>query len=65
MIHRLQLENPKITYIPGSVRASCPNMKKITPEKILWSLKELKPAITVPEEIAARAKLALERMLKY
>jgi quinolinate synthase len=65
MIHRLQRENPSITYIPGSTRASCPNMKKITPEKILRSLKELKPAITVPEGIAGRAKAALERMLKY
>ena len=65
MIYRLQRENPKITYIPGSNRASCPNMKKITPEKILWSLKELKPAITIPAGIAGRAKLALERMLKY
>lgn len=65
MIHRLKRENPNITYIPGSNRASCPNMKKITLEKILWSLTELKPAITVPEEIAARARLALERMLKY
>ncbi|MCX5641727.1 MAG: quinolinate synthase NadA [Candidatus Omnitrophica bacterium] len=65
MIHRLQRENPKITYIPGSTRASCPNMKKITPEKILWSLKEMKPAITVPAQIAGRAKLALERMLQY
>ena len=65
MIHRLQRENPKITYIPGSNRASCPNMKKITLEKILWSLKELKPVITVPAGIAGRAKLALERMLKY
>lgn len=65
MIHRLQRENPKITYIPGSTRAFCPNMKKITLEKILWSLKELKPAITVPEKIAERARLALERMLQY
>ncbi|MFH2069387.1 MAG: quinolinate synthase NadA [Candidatus Omnitrophota bacterium] len=65
MIHRLQRENPQITYIPGSARASCPNMKKIIPEKILWSLKELKPAIIVPAEIAGRARVALNRMLKY
>ncbi|MFA5393522.1 MAG: quinolinate synthase NadA [Candidatus Ratteibacteria bacterium] len=65
MIHRLRRENPNITYIPGSDQASCPNMKKITPEKILRSLKELKPIITVPVGIAERAKLALERMLKY
>ncbi len=64
MIHRLQRENPKITYIPGSTRASCPNMKKITLEKILWRLKELKPDITIPEETAKRAKLALKHMLK-
>ena len=65
MIHRLKRENPNIIYIPGSTRAFCPNMKKITPEKILWSLKELKPDITIPAEIAERAKLALEHMLKY
>ena len=39
-------------------------MKLITPEKILWSLEDLSPEIVVPEEIASRARRALERMLE-
>jgi len=65
MINRLKRENPAINYIPGSSRAVCPNMKKITLEKVLWSLKEMKPEITVPADIAECSRKALERMLQF
>ncbi len=65
MINRLKRENPNINYIPGSRRAVCPNMKKITPAKVLWSLKEMAPAITVDADISRAARSALERMLQY
>ncbi|HNS49509.1 MAG TPA: quinolinate synthase NadA [bacterium] len=65
MLTRLRRENPAIEYLPGSSRAVCPNMKKISLEKVLWSLKELAPAIEVPEATARRSRLALERMLKF
>jgi len=43
---------------------TCPHMKKITLEKILYSLETMTEEVTVPEAIAQKARLAVERMLK-
>ena len=64
IIHRLKKENPDKRFIPVSEQAVCPNMKKITLEKVLWTLEELSPEITVPEEIRLKAKTAVDRMLE-
>jgi quinolinate synthase len=64
IIHRLQKENPSKKFYPATPLAVCPNMKRTTTEKILWSLEEEKTAITVPKETASRAKLAIDRMLQ-
>lgn len=62
--YRLRTENPDKTFIPVSAdRAVCPNMKKITLEKVLWSLQDMKERVVVDEDVAARAKGAIERML--
>ena len=63
IIHRLKKENPDIAYVPATYRAVCPNMKKITLEKVLWSLEDMETRITVPEAIAGRARKAIERMV--
>jgi quinolinate synthase len=42
----------------------CPYMKKITLEKILWSLHTGTEAVEVDPEIAAKAKVAVERMIE-
>jgi quinolinate synthase len=65
ILHRLKKENPGKTFIPVSQKAICPNMKKITLEKILWALEEMKPQIKVPEKIRVKAKSALDKMLVY
>jgi quinolinate synthase len=39
-------------------------MKKITLEKVLWSLEDMKHEITVPPDIMDGARLAIDRMLK-
>ena len=41
----------------------CPHMKRITLPKILRSLQTMQYEVHVDPEIAARAKLAVERML--
>ncbi|PCJ73593.1 MAG: quinolinate synthase [Rhodobacteraceae bacterium] len=41
----------------------CPYMKKITLEKILWSLHTMGTEVVVEPEIAAKARLAVERMI--
>ena len=39
-------------------------MKKITLEKVLWSLEDMQYKITVDENIRIKAKAALDRMLE-
>ncbi len=63
LISRLQRENPTKVFYPASPRALCPNMKRITLEKVLWSLEDLQPAVSVPEAIRLGAKRALDAML--
>lgn len=65
IIYRLQKENPNKTFIPTTDKAICPNMKRITLEKVLWALQEMQNRITVPENIRVRALSAVERMLKF
>jgi len=64
IIHSLKKANPGKEFIPVSDRAVCPNMKKITLEKVLWSLQDMQYRVTVPEDIRVRARLALDRMLE-
>ena len=63
ILHRLQKENPGKTFVPATTKALCPNMKKITLEKVLWALEDMQPEIKVPEDIRLRAKIAVDRML--
>jgi len=64
IIHRLRKENPGKKFIPASEQAICPRMKLITLESVLWSLQEMTPEITVPEEIRLKAKVAVDKMLE-
>ena len=63
ILHRLRKENPGKTFIPASEKAVCPNMKRITLEKVLNSLETMSPQIKVPEDIRVKAKAAVDRML--
>ena len=64
ILHRLRKENPGLEYVPVTEKASCPNMKRITLEKVLASLEEMKPQIHVPEDIRQGAWKAVENMLR-
>ena len=64
MLYRLRNENPDKKFYSVSERALCPNMKKIDLEKVLWALEDMQYHITVPEEIADKARLSIERMLE-
>ena len=63
ILHRLRRENPSKIFYPLLEEAVCPNMKKITLEKILWSLRDRQTVITVPEPVAHRARRSIEAML--
>ena len=64
IIHRMQKENPEKRFYPAADKAVCPNMKKITLEKVLWSLEDMTHEITVPQDIMYKARTSIERMLK-
>ena len=63
ILHRMQRFAPGKTFLPASREAVCPYMKKITPEKIADSLERMAPRVTVPRDVADRARLAIDRML--
>jgi quinolinate synthase len=63
IIHTLKKESPGKEFFAASQRAVCPNMKRITLEKVLWSLEDMHYKITVPEEIMTKAKNALDKMV--
>jgi len=39
-------------------------MKLNTLEKMVWSLEDMETRVSVPDEVAARARSAIDRMLK-
>ncbi len=63
ILHRLQKENPEKTFIPVSEALVCPNMKKTTLENLAAALREMKTRVTVPSEIASKARKAIDAML--
>jgi len=60
--YRLKKENPEKTFYPVP-SAVCPNMKKITLEKVLNSLKTLEPKTILPDDIMKKARLPLQKMM--
>jgi quinolinate synthase len=63
ILHRFARKCPAKKCYPLSQAAICRNMKKTDLNKVRNALISLQPRITVPEEIAHRARCAIERML--
>ena len=63
MLYRLEKLYPDKRFLAASPQAICANMKKITLEKVLSSLETLEPVVTVPPEIADRARSSIQRMV--
>jgi quinolinate synthase len=63
ILHRLRRAYPGKTFYAANERASCAYMKVTTLPKVLASLRRMEHRITVPDRIAARARLAIERMV--
>ena len=62
ILHRLRRENPEKEFVAiGNLE--CADMKKITLGKLRDSLQFERYEVTVPDEIAKKAKKAIERML--
>jgi len=65
ILHRLKKENPDRLFHSLCEKAICPNMKRTTLEKVLWSLEDMKDEVIVPPDIMARARKSLEIMLRH
>jgi len=63
IFHRLGHECPRKWCYPLSEKAVCVNMKKTDLQMVCNALERLEPRITVPEEVARRARKAIDRML--
>ena len=63
IIHRLKKVKPEVDFYPMSEKSICEYMKMITLEKLYDSLRYEQFEVKVPQEIALRAKLPIERML--
>ena len=64
VLYELKEKNPdKTFYSAGSVQC-CPNMKKITLEKIIHVMETGENEVHVSEKVRERANLPLERMLE-
>jgi quinolinate synthase len=65
IMYKLQKDNPDKIFHHISKLAVCPNMKKTTLEKVLFSLEDMKYIITVDQKLAKSAKCAIDNMFKY
>ncbi len=63
ILYKMRQQNPGKTFTPASEKAECQYMKMITLEKVYDALINEKNVITVPKEIADKARLAIDRML--
>jgi quinolinate synthase len=61
MSDNIALEYPETEFVrPCNL---CPHMKRITLEGILHSLETMTHEVTIPDEIAAKARVAVQRMV--
>jgi len=63
VLHRLRRENPEKQFHALAESAECRFMKLITLEKLRDCLRDMRPEVTVPPDVAARARRAIDRML--
>ena len=63
ILHRLRRENPSKRFFAANERASCAYMKVTTLPKVRDALLHTRHRITVPADVAGRARLAIERMV--
>jgi quinolinate synthase len=63
MLYPLQMAAPDVRFIPANPEASCVYMKMITLPKVRDSLRHMRYEVRVPEEVAARARVPIDRMV--
>lgn len=60
----LEQKNPDKRFYSVGYRQFCPNMKKITLEKVVRAMEEMEPEVTMDEELRVKANAPLVKMLE-
>jgi quinolinate synthase len=63
MLHPLRMARPDIDFVAANEAATCRYMKMITLPKLRDALREMSGVVKVPEAIAERARVPIERMV--
>ncbi len=64
VIHQMELMFPDKNFISVDSKNECTQMRKVTLEKVLWSLQNDSYQVQVPEEIREKAYPCIEKMLE-
>jgi quinolinate synthase len=64
MLHPLRALAPDVRFLAANEAASCRFMKMITLTKLRDTLRDGRPEVRVPDEIAERARIPIERMIR-
>jgi len=63
MLHPLQMARPDIDFVAANEAATCRYMKMITLPKLRDALRDMTGVVKVPDAIAERARVPIERMV--
>jgi quinolinate synthase len=63
MLHPLRMAAPQVDFVAANERASCKYMKMISLPKLRDALREMRHEVKVPQDIADRARVPIERMV--
>jgi quinolinate synthase len=63
MLYPLQMAAPDVEFIPANAEASCKYMKMITLPKLRDALRDNQFEVRVPEGVAERARVPIDRMV--
>ncbi|MCL4508824.1 MAG: quinolinate synthase NadA [Chloroflexi bacterium] len=63
LLHRLRREAPGKRFIAADAGAVCRYMKQITLENLHDTLRDMQPAVEVDADTAAKARIAIDRMM--
>ena len=64
VFYELQMKNPKKKFYSAAYRQFCPNMKKVTIDKVLEALENMGPYVELPDDIMEKAANPLFKMLE-
>lgn len=64
VFYELQQKNPNKKFYSVGHRQFCPNMKRVTIDKVEAALENMKPVVELPQEVIENAAKPLQRMLE-